>query len=125
MRRLPESTVSDQSCAVRRQRVTVATLPATKVGELVHGYQAGASVNELATRFGIHRATVAQHLHRNGVAIRRRGLDNHQIDHAVRLYQQGLSLVRVGARLEVHAETVRQALRTRGVPMRAAWERGG
>jgi hypothetical protein len=56
--------------------------------------------------------------------MRRRGLDDRQIDHTVHLYQQGLSLVRIGARLDVHAETIRQALRARGIQMRAPWERG-
>ena len=122
--RLPETTADDQPGAVHRQPVTVKTLPAAGVAALLDDYRAGASVNDLAAQFGIHRATVAQHLHRNGVPIRRRGLDDRQIDHAVHLYQQGLSLVRVGARLDVHAETIRQALRARGVPMRASWERG-
>jgi transposase len=100
------------------------TLSATRVANLVDGYRAGATMNDLADRFGIHRTTVTQHLHRNSVAIRQRGLDDHQVDHAIRLYQQGLSLVRVGARLDVHAETIRRALRARGIQMRAPWERG-
>jgi hypothetical protein len=44
----------------------------------------GTSLNELAARFGIHRITVTHHRHRNGVAVRGRGLDSQQVDHAVR-----------------------------------------
>jgi DNA-binding CsgD family transcriptional regulator len=124
LRQLPEPTPSDQPGAVRRQPVTVTTLPTTEVAALVDGYQAGANVNDLAARFGIHRATVTQHLHRNGVTVRQRGLDDLQIDHAAHLYRQGNSLARIGTRLGVHAETVRQALRGRGLQMRKAWERG-
>ena len=98
-------------------------LPTRRVTELVDEYRAGTNINELAARFGVHRTTVTQHLHRNGVRMRRRGLEDHEIDYAVDLYQQGLSLVRIGARLDVHAETVRQALLARGIRMRAPWER--
>lgn len=91
---------------------------------LVYGYEAGASISELAAQFGIHRTTVTQHLHRNHVTMRRRGLGNRQIDQAVGMYQRGNSLARIGAHLDVHAETVRQALRARGVELREPWGRG-
>lgn len=100
------------------------TLPADRVAELVDDYQAGASVEDLAARFGIHRATVAQPLHRNGVPIRHRGLDGQQINPAVQLYQPGHSLTRIGSRVDVHAEIVRQVLRARGIQLCRAWERG-
>jgi DNA-directed RNA polymerase specialized sigma24 family protein len=48
-------------------------LPDVQLDELVRGYQDGASVYDLATRFGVHRATVSLHLHRAGIATRRRG----------------------------------------------------
>ncbi len=123
MLRLPSLTTGDQPGADRHQRAAVAVLQSSKVAELLDGYRAGASVKDLAARFGIHRATVTHHLHRNRVSVRQRGLDDHQIDHAVHLHQDGLSLVEVGAHLNVHAETIRQALRARGIQMRAPWER--
>jgi lambda repressor-like predicted transcriptional regulator len=122
--RLPETTAGDHAAAVRRARAVVTTLSEASVAKLVDGYRDGAGVNELATRFGIHRATVAQHLHRSGVAIRRRGLDADQIDETIRLYQRGWSLARLGTRMGVNAETIRQALLARGVRLRAPWERG-
>jgi lambda repressor-like predicted transcriptional regulator len=61
---------------------------------------------------------VSLHLHRNGVTMRRRGLEASQVDHAVRLYQNGQSLARIGDRYNVDPSTVHTALRTRGVPMR-------
>lgn len=39
-------------------------LSSEQVAALVEGYQAGATVYELASRFKIHRVTVSQHLHR-------------------------------------------------------------
>jgi hypothetical protein len=104
----------DGSTAVRPRREVVTA----DVVSLVDGYRAGATVKELAVEFGIHRTTVTQHLRSNGVALRRRGLDDQQVEQAVHLYRQGWSLARVGARLHVDAHTVRVALRARGVPMR-------
>jgi lambda repressor-like predicted transcriptional regulator len=85
---------------------------------LVDGYRAGVAVKGLAIEFGVHRTTVTQHLQRNGVPLRRRGLDDQQVDQAMHLYRQGWSLARVGARLHVDTHTVRTVLRARGVPMR-------
>jgi hypothetical protein len=65
---------------------------------LVSDYRAGASVCDHAARFRIHRATVAQHLDRGGVAMRRRGLDEHRIDQAARLYQVGAVVDAEGGR---------------------------
>lgn len=84
------------------------------------GYRAGATLKHLAIEFGVHRTTITQHLRRNGVALRRRGLDDQQIDQAVHLYQQGSSLAWVGEHLGVDAHTVRAALRALGVPTRDA-----
>lgn len=50
------------------------------------------------------RRTVTTILHRHGVPMRRRGLDD-QIDDAIRLYNQGWSLARIGERMEVVDET--------------------
>ncbi|WP_425301637.1 helix-turn-helix domain-containing protein [Nocardia farcinica] len=49
-------------------------LDADEVAELITGYQAGATVYELAARFGIERRTVSNILHRHEVPMRRRGL---------------------------------------------------
>jgi hypothetical protein len=110
--------VSDQSSARRDRRPPAKQLTAVEVDALVDGYRSGATVYELAARFSIHRNTVSQHLNREGVARRRQGLGDDQVDHAVRLYRAGQSLARIGARLDVDAGTVHSALRARGVRMR-------
>lgn len=81
-------------------------------------YQAGATVYELGSQFGINRKTVSQLLHRRGVKMRMAGLSAAQIDEAVRLYADGWSIGRIGERLQVDARTVHRRLRERGVQMR-------
>ena len=85
---------------------------------LIDAYQSGATVYELAERFGISRQTVSEHLHRQGVRLRLQGLSPSQIEVAVEMYGQGLSLAKIAAQLGVHAGTVHKRLRERGVRMR-------
>ena len=121
---LPDLTNGDPGNALRRRRAAATTLPAADVAALVDAYQTGATIYQLATRFKIHRMTVSQHLHRQGVTLRRCGLTDEQYAHAVRLYREGHLLARVGARLGFDAETIRQALRAHGIHIRKPWERG-
>jgi lambda repressor-like predicted transcriptional regulator len=100
------------------RRATVRRLSEPQLTELVAGYEAGASVYDLAERFKIHRQTVSQHLHRLGVTMRNQGLDEQQVDHAAVLYQQGWSLARIAKRHHVEPGTVRLALLSQGVRMR-------
>lgn len=89
-----------------------------EVAELVATYQAGATIDELAARFSVHRTTVMAHLDRSGVARRQRGLAPEQVEEAAQLYLGGWSLVRVGDHFQVDAETVRQSLMSVGCPIR-------
>jgi DNA-directed RNA polymerase specialized sigma24 family protein len=66
---MPAEPIPDRS-APRR---VIPRLPDDQIDELVRGYQDGASVYELANRFGIHRGTVSRHLHHAGVPTRSRG----------------------------------------------------
>jgi DNA-binding transcriptional ArsR family regulator len=108
---LPRLTPTAQPTTARR-------LSDDDVAELASRYEAGATVDELAARFKIHRATVSRHMDRLGIARRQRGLDDDQARAAVSLYQDGWSLARLGVRFEVEAHTVRLALVKRGVRMR-------
>jgi lambda repressor-like predicted transcriptional regulator len=120
-KRLPSGrdlTLSARSSTERARRRTVARLSAADVEALVEDYRSGATVYELAARFGIHRVTVSQHLHRRGVSMRRQGLTGLQADGAVRLYEQGWSVARIGGRFGVDPTTVWTALRVRGIRMR-------
>jgi hypothetical protein len=78
--KLPDLTFGTQCVTQRRQRQTVATLPPDDVEARIDDYRAGATVYDLATRFGIHRTSVSQHLRRNGVRMRHQGLEQDQVD---------------------------------------------
>lgn len=69
-------------------------------------------------RFSIHRVTASAHLHRQGVTVRRQGLDAEGVAQAVRLYEGGWSLARIGDRLGVDATTVWTALKAQEIPIR-------
>jgi transposase-like protein len=58
---------------------------------LVAEYQAGADIQELASRWGMHRATVTAHLPRPGVPLRRQGVPAESQQEAIRLYGEGWS----------------------------------
>ena len=92
--------------------------------ELALAYSAGSATNELAARFGIHRATVTAILHRLGVDLRQRGLTNVQVAEACGLYPEGWSLARLAERYDADDMTVRRYLLLAGVVMRSPHERG-
>jgi DNA invertase Pin-like site-specific DNA recombinase len=106
-----------------KPRGTARQLPEHEVDELVTAYEAGATVYELARRFKIHRTTASLHLQRQGVPMRRQGLDEEQVELAAQLYRLGWSVAKIGERFGVDQTTVWRVLRERGVPMRRPWER--
>src|SRR5438105_2453888 len=71
-------------------------LTPSEVQDLIKAYEAGSSVNQLADRFDIHRATVLSHLERAGVPRRHPRLDDAGIEEATQLYIHGMSLAEVG-----------------------------
>ncbi len=77
----------------------------------------------LATRWGVHRTTVAGHLGQADVSLRLQGVPANRIEEAVRLYGEGWSCERLAERYNCDDETVRQALKLAGVRLRAPWER--
>jgi DNA invertase Pin-like site-specific DNA recombinase len=98
-------------------------LDSHQIGALATAYRAGETTNELAARFGIHRATVTAILHRLGVGLRQRGLTDEQVAEARRLYPESWSLARLAERYGVHDMTVRRYLLLAGVVMRSPHER--
>ena len=81
-------------------------------------YQAGDDMRVVAERWGISRKTVAEHLRREGVTPRRRGLSPDQVQTAIRLYAAGWSLARIGERFGCDHGVVLRALQRVGVPLR-------
>lgn len=91
-----------------------------QVSDLIDRYQGGASVNTLASHFGIHRTTVLNHLERRG--IRRRRNDRKLTDILVELagdyYREGHSLAQTGTKFGVDAATIRREFAKRGIQVR-------
>jgi DNA-directed RNA polymerase specialized sigma24 family protein len=106
-----------------RQRQAQRRLTPEQARQLVAEYEGGASMKELAVRWGLHRTTVAAQLQLAGVRLRRQGLPADRVDEARRLYRDGWSLQRLAERYGCDTETVRQALKRAGVKLRAPWER--
>jgi transposase-like protein len=119
LRELLEMTPSEPPKPIlRTNRQVQHRLRDTQPDQVVAGYQAGATVYELAKKFGIHRHTVSDILERHGVARRYRKLSAEQLALACALYENGSSLTQVGRQLDHSAETVRQALMKAGVAIR-------
>lgn len=95
---------------VRTVGMAQAFLTPAEVDQLVGDYEAGSGVQELAKRYGIHRATVFAHLQRREVPRRRPGLSDHEQAEAVRLSRDGMSMRAIGRQMGVDREAVRRAL---------------
>ena len=109
-----------------RQRQRQRRLSPADAAELVTAYEAGSTIRELASQFGVHRTTVLAHVERSGVPRHStKGLwDQTTLAAAIQLYEQGQSLESIGDRLGVHADTVAARLRRAGRELRArpGWE---
>lgn len=108
------SSVVGRKVKQRQRRLRVG-----EVDDLVAGYEAGTQIDDLADKFGIHRATVHAHLNRRGIDRRSSpGLAPDQIVQAAMHYTGGESLLTVARRFSVDAETIRTRLRDAGVEIR-------
>lgn len=121
LQKVAPATVSAPRLSVARQLQR--RLAGPDVAALVAEYRAGDDMKVLAERWRLHRTTVANHLGKAGVELRRQGLAGPELAEAVRLYGEGWSCERLGERFRCVAETVRQSLKRAGVRMREPWER--
>ena len=94
----------------RRIETAKAFLTASEVDRLVDDYLDGTTVNELADRYGVHRATVSAHLARRRVGRRRPGLGVEEAAEAVRLHLGGVSMRAIAQSMGVDRKAVRRAL---------------
>ena len=103
--------VSDSRGPLVRRIETVQTLlTASEIDSLVGDYLAGATVQELAEKYGIHRATVFAHLRHRNTPRRVPGLDVDERAEVVRLFRGGVSMRAIARRLGVGRQAVRAAL---------------
>lgn len=93
-------------------------LSASIRSELLTGYAEGAPVQELATRFGIHRATVWAIAQRAGYPSRAPEHSDELRAEAARLYNDGLTLSQVAKELGIGDEAVRSAVVATGGTIR-------
>ena len=123
--RSSEPTVSDsRGRVVRSLGMAQTLLRPEQVDDLVAQYREGATLVELASVFGVNRRTVATHLTRREVTIRRGRFDPSRIHEAADLYLSGLTLVEVGLKVGTGPQAVRQALASHGVVIRPGGRRG-
>ena len=117
--RSSEPTVSDsRGRVVRSLGMAQTLLRPEQVDDLVAQYREGATLVELASVFGVNRRTVATHLTRREVTIRRGRFDPSRIHEAADLYLSGLTLVEVGMKVGAGPQAVRRALASHGVVIR-------
>lgn len=116
--KLPPPDAPAQQAARRRLRRSVRELRTEELAGMIADYRAGASLTDLAAKYGCNRVGISDRLKQAGVQIRRKGLTPAQAAEAERLYGQGQSLATVADRFEVDAGTVRTRLLKRGVAMR-------
>ena len=123
--RSSEPTVSDsRGRVVRSLGMAQTLLRPEQVDVLVAQYREGATLVELASVFGVNRRTVATHLTRREVTIRRGQFDPSRIHEAADLYLSGLTLVEVGMKVGAGPQAVRRALASHGVAIRPGGRRG-
>lgn len=90
-----------------------------ELDDLVSAYVAGATVKDLATRFGVHRHTIAAHLDRAGVPRHQNGLTTSQVAEAAQLYDTGWSLAKIADYFSVQPTTIYYWLRKEGIQIRS------
>lgn len=113
------SVMDSRGRMVRSLEMAQTLLRVEQVDELVARYREGATLVELAAVFGIHRRTVAEHLARREVPIRRGGIDPSRFHEVADLYDSGLTLIEVGVKVGTGPDAVRHALVQHGVSIRA------
>ena len=95
-------------------------LSETEIEQLIHRYRAGASIDELARRYEIHRTTVIHHLDQADIARRRvvRKMTDESVAQAASRYEEGASLAVVANEFGVHQRTLARELRQAGASIR-------
>jgi hypothetical protein len=86
------------------RQVTSALLKA-----LVAGYEAGLGVYQLASKHGLHRYTVAEHLTAAGVVMRRT-ITGEERTKAAALYLSGASFAEIGRQLRRDPATIKKLI---------------
>jgi hypothetical protein len=117
LQRLPDPTAPAPPPTKQRKPGHRPHLPPDQVDKLIAGYQAGATVYELGTQFGIDRKTVSRTLRRHNVPMRRTSLRPEQINQAAQLHKDGWSTAHIAEHLNTHQRTVQRRLAEKDATM--------
>ncbi len=95
-------------------------LSSDEIQRLTHLYREGASVDELARRYEVHKTTVIRHLDRQAVTRRRvvPKMTDHSVGQAAASYAEGASLAAVAEQFGIHERTLAREFRRAGVQIR-------
>jgi hypothetical protein len=93
-------------------------LTPAEAAAIAQQYQAGADMCSLAATFDVHRTTISECLHQQGVLLRRQGLRDEDVAEAAQLYQASWSLAQLGEKYDCVHTAVRKKLLDRGVELR-------
>lgn len=115
-RAVPERMADNDATAVTRPKRTFRTC---EVDEMVHLYEQGKTIYELADIFSCHRQTVSRQLKSRGVHMRLSGMTQDQLEQARQLYESGMTLKAVGRAVGVSRNHARTCLAEAGVELRS------
>lgn len=87
-----------------------------EVDELVTAYAAGATVYELAERFGIHRDTIGKHLRARGLVTVKPGLHPDDLPAALELYRAGQTYAQIAVKFGVGGDHGSRPAASSGYP---------
>lgn len=97
-------------------------LPPSEIDEMA--YRAGANVQQLSDRFGVHRSTVGRYLLSRDIDTRAVSLPPEQIESAAESYRRGSTLSSIAKQYGIGTETARSRLVAAGVVMRPRGRQG-
>jgi lambda repressor-like predicted transcriptional regulator len=95
-------------------------LTEAEVDALIESYRHGATVKVLAVEHHVHRATVMEHLRRNGIPRTSAAMrwSPEQVSEAAHLYEQGSSVRTLGDVYGLDPSTIARRLKRAGVKLR-------
>lgn len=90
------------------------------IDDLISAYQAGATISQLAARYGIHRTTVTALLDQHQIPRHsaRTNWGDDELRKAAEQYGSGKSLAGVASGYGIDAQTVANRFRRAGIPIR-------
>jgi len=84
----------------------------------VAAYTGGVTIQELATKYHVHRITISKQLRKRGIQTAASRVQPEYVEEGVELYEAGSTLAQIAARFGVGRNTIRLHLIAAGVRMR-------